>query len=666
MVYNKIDFDVSVGFKKLLIVLRFLVLAILSFLLLEPLIKSWKNVSEKPIIILAHDNSQSIKSIGDTTFLITQHIPNWKKLSEKLSEKYQVESIVFGDKIKYTDSITFADKETNISEVFKELSGGYLNRNLAALVLATDGIYNTGENPENLTYPTPVYTVGLGDTIFRRDLSIIKLNYNPLTYKGNTFPVEVYVKGTKCLGCKSLVAIYNGNKKIAEQALVINGDNSVQVLNFLVKADESGMLNLTVKVLPISNEISLFNNTFSFFVEVIEARDKILLLANSPHPDINALKQALEENINLTVETYLLSRFNKNIKDYNLIILHQIPSVQGTDISIIEQIKKTDIPVLYICGVQTNYVLLSQFSGYTFTGIKPMPNDVTPLLDESFGLFTLEENSIKTLLKFPPLAAVYGSYNSKQEAYVFLRQQMGSVKTNLPLISFTDFNNRKEGFVFGEGLWRWRLHDYLQNENHTTFNTVVNKIVQYLSVKKDRNRFKVRIPNRIFNENDEIEFYADYFNESFEPVNTFDASIKILNESGKDFSYTFLKEDNRYYLNIGQLPPGNYTYTATVNCGVNMFSDRGSFVVKALQVETQDLTANHALLRNIAYKSGAMFYTANQLQLLEQELLNKNNRKPIIHTERTYTDLINWPYIFILLLLIITTEWFIRKFYGGY
>jgi len=72
------------------------------------------------------------------------------------------------------------------------------------------------------------------------------------------------------------------------------------------------------------------------------------------------------------------------------------------------------------------------------------------------------------------------------------------------------------------------------------------------------------------------------------------------------------------------------------------------------------------LLRNIAYKSGATFYTANQLQLLEQELLNKNNRKPIIHTERTYTDLINWPYIFILLLLIITAEWFIRKFYGGY
>lgn len=664
IVYQKINFEAPLPVRRLLMALRFILIGLLIFLLLEPLIKSFKNTTEKPILLLAHDNSHSITLAGDTNYLYNTYLPEWEKLKEKLSDKYQVETATYGESFKLNNSLHFNEKQTDIGTVFTQAATNYYNRNFAAIVLAGDGIYNLGENPAFLNYTTPVFTVGLGDTSLRFDLSVARVNHNLLTYKNNLFPVEVLVKGIKASGKKTNVAIYEGNTKLSEQEIIFKGNNEIQSLNFLLQAQRSGLIKFTAKITNLPNELSINNNHFDFYVEVIEDREKVLLLAASPHPDVNAIKQALETNQNLSVEVQLATNFTKNIKDYNLVILHQIPS-NNNDKTIINQLKTTDVPVLYICGTQSNYNALSELSGYNFTGVKPAPNDALPLLDESFGLFNLSENFTKAVNQFPPLSAVYGNYKSKQEANVFIRQQIGNVKTNLPLIAFTSNNNHKEGFIFGEGIWRWRLNDFLHHENHQAFDELINKITQYLSVKIDRSRFKIRTLRSV-NETDEIILTADYYNETYELNNSSDATLKLINSKGKDFSYVFLKEGNSYRLNLGQLPPDEYVYSGEIKLGNKIFTDKGSFTVKALQAEGQDLTANHALLKQISQKSGGQFFYANQLAQLADTLNTINSAKPIIYTQRIYNDLINMPWLFFIALLLVTTEWFIRKYFGGY
>ena len=46
-------------------------------------------------------------------------------------------------------------------------------------------------------------------------------------------------------------------------------------------------------------------------MEVLDARQKILLLFDGPHPDISVIKQAIESNKNYEVKTSLLSDLPK-------------------------------------------------------------------------------------------------------------------------------------------------------------------------------------------------------------------------------------------------------------------------------------------------------------------------------------------------------------------
>ena len=419
------------------------------------------------------------------------------------------------------------------------------------------------------------------------------------------------------------------------------------------------------KVEKVENEFSIKNNVQDFYIEVIEGKEKILILTSAPHPDINALKQSIEENENLSCDVVLSSELKKSLKDYNLIVLHQIPDNNSSDKNLLLQINELNIPVLYILGSQTNFNILSDQSSLILIGNKGQSNEATPVLDEGFNLFGLSENTLKTIPKFPPLASPYANYKFKSESQIFLSQQIGSVKTGQPLIAFVTNNNKKEAFVFGEGLWRWKLTDYLINENQNGFNEIINKSIQYLSVKINRSRFKVKVPNQFF-ENEEIILNAEYYNESYELKNEFDAHIVLKNKEGKDQNFVFSKENNAYRLNAGQLQPGEYSFVAELKSGNKFISDEGKFTVKALQLEGQDLTANHYILNRISKKSEGKFYLPHNLQRLKAELEKSPTAKPIIYSQRNFIDLINWKILFFILLTLVSAEWFFRKYFGGY
>ena len=69
------------------------------------------------------------------------------------------------------------------------------------------------------------------------------------------------------------------------------------------------------------------NNNQSFVIDVIDNREKVLILANTPHPDIAAIEQSISSTQTYEVEVALLNDFTKPLKPYSLIILHQITSL---------------------------------------------------------------------------------------------------------------------------------------------------------------------------------------------------------------------------------------------------------------------------------------------------------------------------------------------------
>ena len=64
---------------------------------------------------------------------------------------------------------------------------------------------------------------------------------------------------------------------------------------------------------------------------------------------------------------------------------------------------------------------------------------------------------------------------------------INDVLTPSPLLTFsTDNSGRKNAFLFGTGIWRWKLYDFHNNKNYDNFEELFSKSVKYLLTEKDK------------------------------------------------------------------------------------------------------------------------------------------------------------------------------------
>ncbi len=668
MYYRNKRMDFSPLLTKILAILRFASIFVITFLLLSPLLKITKQTNEKPIIVLAQDNSQSIIIHKDSSFYKNEYKQKLEKLINDLSKTYDVRTFNFDDKVKENLSIDYNGKQTDISSVFDELITRYTNRNLGALILASDGIYNKGSNPLYTAgkLKAPVFTIALGDTLVRKDLLIQKLNYNRITYLGNTFPLQIIVNANKAKGKTAKLRVNKGAKEIFNKNINITSDSYSETINFTTEAKESGLQKYSISLSPIENEITLSNNRKDIFIEVLDARQKILILAAAPHPDISAIKQTLENNRNYDVQVALANEFTKSVTDYNLIIMHQLPSVNNVMGKVFADLEKANIPVLYILGAQSN---INQFNaantGLSIAAKNQAFNDALPFAVNEFPYFTVSDESKKMLNYFPPLTSFYGNYKISTSAEPLLMQKIGNVSTNQPLIVFNQNMGGKNGVIAGEGLWRWKLANYAQKNNTDAFDELITKTVQYLAVRIEKGLFKVSIP-AVFDENQQIEFDAELYNDSYELINEADVNLTIFNSQGKKFTYQFNRTSNAYHLNAGIFPQGDYKFQAIVKLKNKTLTQNGSFSVTALDAEYLNTVANHQLLYNLAKQSGGEMIYPSDIDKLSDLLKTREDIKVVKYTQKKYDDLINLSWIFFLILGLLSAEWFLRKRNGGY
>ena len=71
-----------------------------------------------------------------------------------------------------------------------------------------------------------------------------------------------------------------------------------------------------------------------------------------------------------------------------------------------------------------------------------------------------------------------------------MNQRIGSVVTDRPLVLTFDDNGRRKGAIVGEGFWQWRLNEFSETERTEAFDEVFAKLLQYLSTREDKRRFR--------------------------------------------------------------------------------------------------------------------------------------------------------------------------------
>jgi hypothetical protein len=91
----------------------------------------------------------------------------------------------------------------------------------------------------------------------------------------------------------------------------------------------------------------------------------------------------------------------------------------------------------------------------------------------------------------------------------------------------------------------------------------------------------------------------------------------------------------------------------------------GQFQVVRQNIESQNLQADFGLLRSLSAQTGGRFYRLEQSEDMVQALATLEARS-VIHSEEAYRPLINLKWVFFVLLAMVSVEWFVRKYFGGY
>jgi hypothetical protein len=647
-------------------VFRFLTVSILAFLLLSPLLKKNSEIIEKPLILFVQDNSQSIPMGRDSGYYKKDYPVVVDQLISRLNKKFEVVTYSFGEKLRTPFKTTYSEKSTDISAIFTDFTSRYANRNIGAMILATDGIYNKGSNPyyasKKLSFP--VYTVALGDTLILKDIILKKVVFNRTAFLGDKFPIEIQVKADKCKTENTEISVIRNDQVLSTKKLSFFDDNVFQKVSFILDAKDKGIQHYTVRISPLNGEINKANNRAEIFVDIRDTREKVALLYQAPHPDITALRQAIESPMKYDLTVSKLSEFTDKPEKFDLIILYQVPSI--TEINNLTSYMSAGTSLLFILGSQSD---IGTFNGLK-TGLQILSSKETSLeaiaaFNPNFSLFTTDKELLGSMNYYPPLLSPFGTYKYSPASEILFYQKIGNVVSSQPLILFIQNPAKKIGIIAGENLWKWRLTDYSQRGNHDAFNEWIIKMVQYLSVREDRSLFRVRCNDR-FQENENVEFECELYNESYEMINQPDVNLVIKDEEGKSYNYLFGKSEKSYYLDAGIFPVGKYTYSASVKVGNSILRKEGTFIIDQVNLETINLVADHSLLFMISMDHGGEMVYPSKLGGLADKITLREDIRPVIYWKKRFADLIGNPWIFGLILLLLTAEWFLRKRNGIY
>jgi hypothetical protein len=658
--------SVSKRIKWLLIVLRSFGIFGILVLLLGIIFNSITQREEKPILIAVFDTSTSLLNYKDSAKVVSQITDFKTNFTEKYSEKYQLAFFGVGESFGRLESIKLDNQRSNLAQAFESIHASYYNRNIGGVIFVSDGNFNDGNTPiysaEKLGL-TPIFTIGVGDTTTKKDQLIRDVSSNEIAFLKNKFPIEVDVEAFKMGRGSALVTVSNNQKTIASQTISYdNGMFDYKHLSFEIEADQLGFQAYTISVKPMNGEFTLKNNSKTIYIEVLDARNKVMLLSNAPHPDVSALKSVLEKDENTQIEAKLISDWDRKLTDVDLIVWHE-PGI-GFQQDFLDFIQKSGKPIFYFIGPNTTNTVVQKLDIGLKIGSTNQFDEVQPSYNDGFELFELSKELKAGLINYPPLKVRFGEVKIAPQNKVFLKQRLGSIQKQDPLLFFGEKNQLKYGVLLGEGIWRWKLTEFSRSKENPLFNELFQRINQYLIVKQNASALRITPPRR-FNSSEEVKIKAEFYNESMELINTPQISFVLRGPSGKSI-FTFGQSANFYTLPLGKLNAGSYSWEASTQHNGKKHVKKGAFFVEELALESLDTRANHAILQQISTNSNGKFYPLAKASTLLHDLDQREDIVPLVYEENAYNDLLDYFWILLVLILLFSGEWFLRRYHGAY
>ena len=621
--------------------------------LLNPSITKESIINQKAKLSVLVDNSSSITFFKKDS-LVHAILQNFKT-HKKLNKRFDINYYSFGNLFQQSDSFSFDENQTDISMPLERISK--IQKNASnAIVLLSDGNQTIGNDYQYTSIKDPVFPVVIGDTTKYQDVKIAQINVNRYSFINNQFPVEsiLQYEGTQTI--KLRYSIENNGKIIFSERINFSEKNNSHILKTFIKASKEGTNFFTSKIEYLENEKNVVNNSKNFSVEVIDKQSEILIVSSFYHPDLGALKKAIESDKQRKVTIRIVDNKNIQLNNYQLVVLYQPNNKFNI---IIDQLNSNKSSFMLITGSKTDWLFLNNKSlGINKKNINQLEN-YSARFYNGFLNFSQKNIGFENL---PPMIDYYGETTVSIPHQTLLYQSINGFSSQNPLLATANHNNQKKVFLFGEGLWKWRSSSFLKNDSFQYFDEFIGNLVQYASNKKIRNRLDLDI-NSFYNANSSIQIGAFYVDENYQ----FDDRATILftiknKNSKKKQTFPFSLSGSSYQLELTSLEAGEYEYTIEVD-GRNI-SKKGTFKVNEFLVEEQFTNANSYKLELLAQKTAGKLYFEDKYRLVIDDLTNDTRFSTIQKSKKTIDKLVNWQWLMLLIIGLLSLEWFIRKYIG--
>jgi len=637
-------------------------------LLLELTLLVNRTEVEEPILITVLDNSSSIKQYKDSAQIKRSMNSFVQAVKNRFDEKYQLAFYTVGEALKENAPLTLSEHESNHAKAFNYISEQYLNRNIGAILFASDGNYNVGDNP---TYPaekislTPIYTLGIGDTTPKKDQIITNLYYNDVVFLRDEFPIEVDLEAFKIKQKQVKVSLTQQGNVLGSQVVnYANQEYTFKQVRFNVTANKIGFQPFTVSVEYLEGEFSRKNNTKTCYIEVVDSRNNVCFISNGVHPDLAALRAVASSNENYQ-STFLSPKelVEKGLKP-DLVVWHN-PTFQF-DANVSTYLEQHRIPVFYIISPSATNQELTKLKIFATTNGRNQSDEVQGNLNPGFSAFELSDECKQAIPYYPPLVTKFGAMNPLGNTEALLNQRVGNAVKKEPLVYFGKTKqNVPYGVIYGEGVWRWKLNEFMKYQHYDYFTELFSKSFNYLMVKRAGMGLSVQFDKR-FGKYDRIGVNANFYNASLEPITKPVINLNLTGPQGKKYSNRFNVSGNHYALDLGTLPSGTYKWSASTIHEKKKYTKTGIFVVEDIGLEQATNTANHGVLKQLSKNSGGKFSSIKTYEKLLDQLEARNDITAIERMTIDFWNLVDSWVFMLLIALIFSLEWFLKRYFGAY
>jgi hypothetical protein len=685
---------ISAARRALLIAMRVGAFVLLALLLINPVFISKRVEIRKPLVLVLLDRSRSMEirdSSGKRRF--DDAIERLGRFRGALDgAKTDVEVIPFADALSSSplrpDSAVMADGEgTDVWGALGAAQRRYRSRNLAAIVLLTDGRVTRGMVSSGESAAAPVYAIGFGDTLGTADVSIDEVVADRVAYRGTRVPVEAVIRASGFKGRTIAVRLLEGERIRDTVNLSVKKDDEIIGASLSYAADAEGERRLSVEALPVAGEEHRENNVESFRLDVLKDKVRILYIDQYPDWNMSFVRDLVKGSKRLEVEAvswkadrgFVIDPGNvpwtfpagaAGIGRYDLVIVSDDAKLFNArpNVEALDGFVRAGGSVLFVADENSPLARAGSFDllqpllslrrvsnprieyaeGYARVSAEGAGDPVASSLAEDGGLDAM-----------PPLPARIAGLAATSGSRIPLVLEDRAGRT--PFLVIGRCGEGLTGAILGFPLWRWKLAG---EEGRRIYESFFGGLVQSLAEGAGAPALAVDADRTVYRTGDRVKLAA--YIGSRRPPEGIRGEVRRKGEN-RDIPVSAVsfepdpKRRGYYRAALDPLPPGDYAVTASEMTGSGSgIAAAASFSVASVSVEMLDPSRDAPLLERIAKDTGGSYLEGAGLDSLARRLSLPEQRVE----RRDIREVRGNAAILIGIILFLGIEWILRKAWG--